>query len=76
MWDGGARGTAECLSSPGEHETGLPANMHTATFIPGELPVEAARLLAASLLSDRSRSTPRRLHSNAGSHLFENKSHR
>lgn len=55
---GGGRGTPACgmaapggrrsVSSPGEHETGLPANMLTATFIPGELPVGAARLLAAS----------------------------
>lgn len=82
---GGCRGTPACgmaapggrwsVSSPGEHETGLPANMQTATFISGELLVETARLLAASL-SDWSRLMRHRLHSNVGSHVFENISHR
>lgn len=35
-------------SSPGEHETGLPANMQTATFLFQPLLDETARLLAAS----------------------------
>lgn len=57
---GGCRGTPACgmaaapgggrrsASSPGEHETGLAANMLTATFISGELLVEASRPLAAT----------------------------
>lgn len=48
MWDGGARGLWR-VSTPGEHETGLPANMQTATFIWGRLLIHNTRRLTLAL---------------------------